>query len=169
MKTKTIAKLLALWGPAMCLGAMPGLADGAQCRHVGGGVLSDFLDQTQCTSSVGLCAEGTVSGDIRGEIGIQVLAVTTQNGTTVCHVHHHLVTDAGDMIFFDDADLSTFPTSDPNRVLADYLQGIEIVGGTGHYEGATGTVFPFGAADLKLGQITLRYAGTICFAAVPPP
>jgi hypothetical protein len=40
----------------------------------------------------------------------------------VYRVHHHLVTGAGDMIFFGDADLTAFPTSDPNRVLADYLQ-----------------------------------------------
>jgi adenylate cyclase len=27
----------------------------------------------------------------------------------------------------------------------------------------------FGAVDLSLGQLTLRYAGTVCFKPVPPP
>jgi hypothetical protein len=49
---------------------------------------------------------------------------------------------------------------------ADYLKGVEIAGGTGAFDGATGTVFAFGAGDLKLGQITLRHAGMGCSA--PP-
>ena len=87
----------------------------------------------------------------------------------VFHVQHHWVTETGDTIFVKDAFLTTFPTSDPNRVLADYLKGVEITGGTGRFEGATGLLSSvFGAADLKLGQITLRYAGTVCFALVKP-
>jgi len=77
------------------------------------------------------------------------------------------VTDSGDTIFLQNADLTLFPTSDPNRVLGDYLNGVEISGGTGRFEGANGHLSSvFGAADLNLGQITLRYAGTICFAPV---
>ena len=60
------------------------------------------------------------------------------------------------------------PSSNPDRVLAAYLKGVDIIGGTGRFEGATGTIFALGAADMKLGQITLRYAGTVCFKPVPP-
>jgi hypothetical protein len=67
------------------------------------------------------------------------------------------------------ADLTLFPTSDPNRILGDYLKGIEMIGGTGAFQGATGTIFAFGAGDLNLGEITVRYAGTACFKPVPPP
>ena len=59
-----------------------------------------------------------------------------------------------------------YPTPDNNCVLADYLNGVEIMGGTGAFERATGTIFFFGAGDLSLGQITLRYAGTVCFPTV---
>jgi hypothetical protein len=76
------------------------------------------------------------------------------------------VTETGDTIFLKDASLTAFQTSDPNRVLADYLDGVDITGGTGAFDGARGTVFAFGAADLNLGQITLRYAGTVCFKPV---
>ena len=89
---------------------------------------------------------------------------------TVYHVHHHWVTELGDTIFLEDANLTAFPTPDPeNCVLADHLNGVHITGGTVAFEGATGTVFAFGAADLNLGQITLRYAGTVCFKPVPRP
>ena len=84
-------------------------------------------------------------------------------------MHHHWVTDTGDTIFLKDAYLIAFPTSDPNRVLADYVNGVDITGGTGGFEGASGTLFAFGGVDLKLGQIVLRYAGTVCFEPVPPP
>lgn len=169
MIMRKVTKLLAVSGAAICLGAVPEFADQDHCRHIGGGILTNFLDPSQCLptsgSSVALCTDGPATGDLRGAVGVQVLAV---NGN-VFHNRHHWVTDSGDTIFFKDAYLTTFPTSDPNRVLADYLSGIETIGGTGAFEGATGTVFAFGAADLKLGQITLRYAGTVCFEPVTPP
>ena len=170
MNTKTLARLFALSGAAMCLDAMPLLADGEHCRQVGGGVLTNFLDPSQCLptsgSSAPLCTDGTATGDLRGAVGVQVLAV----GGNVYHVHHHWVTESGDTIFLNDAYLTTYPTSDPNRVLADYLDGVEITVGTGAFAGANGDLSSvFGAGDLKLGEITLRYAGTVCFKPVPPP
>src|SRR5260370_29481511 len=46
----------------------------------------------------------------------------------VYHVHHHWVTESGDTIFLKDGFLTAFPTSDPNRVRADYLNGVDITG-----------------------------------------
>ena len=76
-----------------------------------------------------------------------------------CHLYF-----ACRVTFLSCADI--YPTPDNNRVLADYLNGVEIMGGTGAFERATGTIFFFGAGDLSLGQITLRYAGTVCFPTV---
>ena len=166
MNIKTLAPLFAVSGAIMCLGTAPGLADAGYCRHVGGGVLTNFLDQTTCGGPTGLCSDGTATGDLKGAIGVNVLAVTGN----VYHVHHHLVTETGDTVFWQDADLTTFPTSDSGRVLADYLNGVNITGGTGGFENAHGTLESvFGAIDLNKGQLTLRYEGTVCFAPVPPP
>ena len=72
----------------------------------------------------------------------------------VYHVHHHWVTETGDTIFLNDAYLTTYPTPDPNnRVLADYLSGVQIIGGTGAFAGAKGESSVFGAVDLSLGQL----------------
>jgi hypothetical protein len=157
MNMKTLTTLLAFSGTVVCLGATPGFADAGHCRHVGGGVLTNFLDQTH--------TEGASTGDIRGAIGVAVIGQPTSgpNGTTIYHVQHHWVTDSGDTIFLNDAFLTTFPTSDPNRVLGDYLKGVDLIGGTGSFDDAKGTLSFFGADDLKLGQIALRYEGTVCF------
>jgi hypothetical protein len=166
MNIKTLAQLLAISGVGVCLGAVPGLADGGHCRHVGGGILTNFLDPATCGGPIGLCSDGTATGDLKGAIGVSVLAVTGN----VYHVHHHLVTETGDTVFWKDADLTTFPTGDSGRVLADYLHGVMITGGTGGFEGASGTLSSvFGAIDLNKGQLTLRYEGTVCFASVPAP
>jgi hypothetical protein len=157
MNMKTLAGVLTLSCGAICLSVTLGFAagGGAHCQDVGGGVLTNFLDPTH--------TGGTSSGDIKGAVGVQILSI---NGN-VYHVQHHWVTESGDTIYVKDAFLTAFPTSDPNRVLADYLKGVDIIGGTGRYDGATGTLFAFGGVDLKLGQITLRYAGTVCFRPAP--
>jgi hypothetical protein len=86
----------------------------------------------------------------------------------VYHVRHHGVTESGDTISLNDAFLTMYPTSDASRVLADYLDGVDIAGGTGRFDGAKGIISSgFGGADLNLGQITLRYPGTICFHPSP--
>jgi hypothetical protein len=137
MNTTTLTKLLTFMGAAMCFGAGAGLADKGECRHVGGGVLTNFLQPTNpaCAASFhNLCTGGTTTGDLRGGVGVSVQSISGN----VYHVQHHWVTESGDTIFVKDAFLTTFPTSDPNRVLADYLKGVEITGGTGRFEGATG-------------------------------
>ena len=171
MKPKAVLQMLVLLGAA-CVCATSGFAaGGVHCQDIGGGILTNFLDPSQCSptsgSPVGLCTDGAAIGDLRGAVGVQVLAV---NGN-VYHVHHHWVTDSGDTIFLSDAFSTLFPTLDPNpRDLGDYLNGIDIMGGTGRFDGATGHLSSvFGAADLKFGQVTLRYAGTVCFATVKEP
>jgi hypothetical protein len=164
MKIKTTVPMLMVTIAAMGLCTAPGFAAGSgHCQDVGGGVLTNFLDPTQCASPVGLCTDGPVTGDLRGAVGVQVLGVKGN----VYHVRHHWVTESGDTIVLKDAFLTTYPTSDPNRALADYLDGVDISGGTGRFDGATGHLSSvFGAVDLNLGQITLRYAGTVCFRPI---
>ena len=166
MKIKATVQMLALSSLATGFGIAPGLADGSEhCQHVGGGVLTNFLLPADCAGSFqNLCTDGTATGDLKGAVGVSVLGISGN----VYHVHHHWVTETGDTIFLKDAYLTTYPSSDPNnRVLADYLSGVEITGGTGRFEGATGDISSaFGGVDLKPGQITLRYAGTICFRPV---
>ena len=163
MKLEALAKLFAFSGAAICLGAMPGLADGGYCRHLGGGILTNFLDSNTCGS--GTCTDGTATGDLRGAVGVAVLS---QSGN-VLHNHHHWVTESGDTITFKDADLTLLANVN-GQYLGNYLKGVTITGGTGAFEGAQGNLYSvFGAIDLNKGQLTLRYEGTVCFEPVSPP
>lgn len=173
MKIRTLAQIFALSGAAVSFAASQGFAGQGSgqgyCRHIGGGILTNFLDPSQCLptsgSSVGLCTDGPATGDLLGAVGVQVLAV---NGN-VYHNRHHWVTESGDTITFEDADLTTFPTGDSGRVVADYLKGITITGGTGGFKNAHGFLDSvFGAIDLNKLELTLRYEGYVCFAPVNP-
>ena len=92
---------------------------------MGGGVLTNFLQPADCAGSFqNLCTDGTATGDLKGAVGVSILGITGNAD----HVHHHWVTETGDTIFLKDAILTAFPMSDSNRVLADYLDGVDITG-----------------------------------------
>ena len=162
MNKKTVMQLLAISSAATWLGVMQGFAEEGHCRHVGGGILTNFLDTNTCGG--GTCTDGTATGDLRGAVGVAVLS---QNGN-VLHNHHHWVTESGDTITFEDADLTLLANVN-GQYLGNYLNGVAITGGTGGFAGASGNLNPvFGAIDLNKGQLTLRYEGTVCFEHVPP-
>ena len=152
MNPNRLAGLLAVSAAVSCATVAPGLGAAGPCRHVGGGILTNFLDPSQCMptsgSSVGLCTDGPATGDLKGAVGVAVLKI---NGS-VLHNRHHWVTD----------------TSMPGFFVGDYLNGIYITDGTGAFEGATGKISAFGAVDQNKGQVTLRYEGTVCLEPVPP-
>jgi hypothetical protein len=129
------------------------------CVLVGGGILTNFLDATDTL--------GTATGDLSGGLGVSVLSVTpgSGGGPTIYHVHHHWVTTTGDTLLFKDADLSAFPTGVSGVVLAKYVNGVDLIGGTGRYANLLhpANLAVFGAVDLNQGQLTLRYSGAICF------
>jgi hypothetical protein len=146
--------LLAL---APCLFAQSGETN---CQEVGGGILTNFLS----TPAVGASTLGTATGDLRGGLGVIILSIKSgQNGSTVFHVQHHWVTESGDTISLQEADVTAFPTPISGLFAASYIDGIKVLGGTGRFVGATGNIKVFGAVDLKQDQLTLRYQGQICF------
>ena len=149
MKMKALAKLAALSSVAMCLGVAPGFADAEHCRHVGGSVFTNFVDPP--TNAL-----GPVSGDLAGAVSVQILAI---NGN-VYHIRKHFVTTSGDTMTVADTDFTTYPTSVSG--LAAATEPMTITGGTGRFDGATGSVTFFGAINGD-GEVTLRYSGTICF------
>ena len=137
----------------LCLG----LSAFGQCVHVGGGVITNVgvisADRTL----------GTATGDLSGAIGVQIISQSPgPGGTTVLTVHHFWVTESGDTIFVDPAQLTAKLVA-PN-LFAVVTYPVSISGGTGKFKGATGKLKVIGEVDFNDGQVALRYSGRVCFA-----
>ena len=128
-----------------------------QCVHVGGGIITN----------VGVISPdrtlGTATGDLRGAVGVQIVGQAPgPGGTTVLSVHHFWVTEAGDTIFVDPAQLTAKVVAPGLFAVVTYP--VSISGGTGKFKGATGKTNVIGEADFNTGQVALRYSGQVCFA-----
>lgn len=137
------------------------------CVKVGGAFVTNFITQDQTA--------GTATGDLKGALGVKVLGIsgTVGNGKPVTlTVQHFWVTETGDTIFLGQAEATAYPGASPSQPLlysAVYEQGVKIVGGTGKFDGATGSLKAWAAVDLAAGEVVGRYSGTICFGAPSKP
>jgi len=98
---------------------------------------------------------------------VQILGMTTADGTTTVKVQHHLVTETGDTVFIDPAQaIGVFVT--PN-LFAITNYHFHLSGGTGRFEGATGDMSAIGEVDFSTGHLIGRYTGQLCTVASGTP
>lgn len=153
--------LLLLFTIALAV-SIPSWAQPGQCQSVGGVLITNI---GAIDGSINL---GPVHGDLAGGVAAKIIAANPDGTFTL---QHYWVTTAGDTIFFKPAVLT--PTYPVVQALAGSNKSIvavpwgnyssDISGGTGKFEGATGTVAYFGMADFLKGTLVLRYSGTVCF------
>jgi len=134
------------------------------CVKMGGAFVTNFIAPDQTA--------GTATGDLKGALGVKVLATVSGsigNGKPVTlKVQHFWVTETGDTLFFQVAELTAYPGTSPSQPLVYsfvYEQGGNLTGGTGKFDGATGHFKFWGGLDLDAGEVVGRYAGTVCFKA----
>jgi hypothetical protein len=137
----------------LCLG----LSAFGQCVHIGGGIITNVgvisADRTL----------GTATGDLKGAVGVQIVGQAAgPGGTTIYSVHHFWVTESGDTIFVEPAQLTAKPVAPGLFAVVTYP--VSINGGTGKFKGATGKLKAIGEVDFNDGQVGLRYSGQVCFA-----
>ena len=127
------------------------------CQHVGGGIVTNFLNATTTF--------GSATGDLGGAIGVTVLSLSPgPGGVLTLHNQHHWVTTQGDTILAPPADATAYPSPQPGLYATTYANGITISGGTGRFKHATGKVFAWGAIDTTKNEVALRYEGNVCFS-----
>jgi hypothetical protein len=133
-------------------------SDAAHCESVGGAVSTNFLDQTSTL--------GVATGSLAGGVGVDIKGISPGSapGSLVFHNHHRWVTTTGETISFADADATAYPVPElPGIYAVSYRTGITITGGTGKFNGATGSLQTYGSVNNNSGQIVLRYSGRVCY------
>lgn len=156
---------------AIALGAMAPLCPVASadsdhpkpnCEKVGGAFVTNFIAEDQTA--------GTATGDLKGALGVKVTGVVSgaigDGKPVTLKVQHFWVTETGDNLFVEEAEATAYPSGSPSQPLlytAVYEKGVKIIGGTGKFDGANGSLKGWGAIDLGAGEVAGRYSGTICF------
>jgi len=115
---------------------------------------------------------GVVSGDLAGSVAASIIAgpetigFPSQGRTQIRFtVQHYWVTDRGETILFKPAVATADTTSKENVVSITYDNYVaQIIGGTGRFENATGTVKFTGVVDFNESHLVLRYTGRYCTA-----
>lgn len=158
MTIATVAVSLANLAPTAV--ADPGHAQ--ECMKVGGSFSTNFIAEDQTA--------GTATGDLKGALGVKLLGLVSgtpgDGKPVVFKVQHFWVTETGDTIFTDQAEVTGYPGKSPSQPLLYsfvYENGVKVTGGTGKFEGATGLTKAWGSLDLQAGQAVGRYSGVICF------
>jgi hypothetical protein len=157
MQIRRIGTLVSLF-TALTILAVPAFSQTAKlCHSVGGTFMTDLAVVDQSTTL------GSATGDLKGAVTAAILNVSQNpDGTVSFTVQHHLVTDAGDTISFDQATAVTMPLTKSLFAVLDYP--VHINGGTGKYAKATGDLNSIGEVDLSTGRSVFRYFGKVCFA-----
>lgn len=105
---------------------------------------------------------GTATGDLRGAFAANILGVSQVGSNTVFTVKHHLVTESGETVMFDDATATSTQVAPGLFAITNY--SLHISNGTGKFAGARGDLHLIGEVNLNTGQTVFRYNGQVCFA-----
>jgi hypothetical protein len=172
MKLRKVITILALTGVVFSLlSFVPNnlirptpvaFADSPKCVPVGGALMTNI--GAIAVPSPGGTNLGPVFGDLAGSVAATILG---ENANGSYNVQHYWVTAAGDTITFAVAVLyPTYPIAGNDAIVAvpwgHYSS--TITGGTGKFEGATGSLNYFGMADFSQNTLVLRYRGEVCYA-----
>lgn len=139
----------------------PSLASnpGGSCSHVSGSFTFTSFQFTSATSAVGA---GTVSGDITGTFAAEYFDLHQNgDGSSVMDAHHTITTGAGSITTADVIILRP----DRNPVVARPNSRVDVTGGTGAYEGATGQLHTHGEFNLVTLDGGIDFKGEVCLPA----
>ena len=136
----------------------------AKCKDLNGDFTAILLPPPGCTSPVGICTLGTLTGGFPGtyHFTMDVLFPANDdpnNPNKLYYSGHSVITDLhGAHLFGSDTGVMFF---DP-LTTSPFVTTVEIVGGTGKYKHASGEFVATGQLDFRTGGAVGTYAATIC-------
>lgn len=154
MSTKNL-KLTALGATCAAMFMFPQMTLAGECSAVAGSIEATVIGGDPVN------VLGVVSGDLAGAVRAVITSQAEgENGTVLLGLSHDFVTNDHASLKTNDKAVWT-PVPDHPGVF--YMTtSYEIVGGTGKYDGATGSLQNSGTADTNTGLLTLRYSGQVC-------
>jgi hypothetical protein len=104
---------------------------------------------------------GTVRGDLSGTFTAEYFDIAPQAGGVIKMHAHHTITRRGGTIMTSD-EIRLLPDPDPAWVRPS--SRLEVTGGTGAYEGATGLLLTSGRVNLNVVPPagSIRFSGQLC-------
>jgi hypothetical protein len=158
VKLSRLAFVGLVLGIALLLAGASALAAG--CKKVSGKVALEAVTGSECPSSVDICATGSFSGGLSGAssfVGTAITATadTPTTGVVLLTGDTTLTTKGGTLLTKDAIVLRTTGAGEFSEVDV-------IVGGTGEWAGATGTVQASGTFSAATGG-NGSYSGEVCF------
>lgn len=134
-------------------------ADAKECKAFTGTFTA--VPPAGCTSPVGICTHGTLVGGFPSTYDfVADTLVPTGNPDEFAYTGHSTIsTDKGLLFGSDTGTLTMQPDG-----TAPFVTTVQLVGGTGKYEGVTGQFVAPGVLNLATGETVGSYTARICKA-----
>jgi hypothetical protein len=162
---RTIMRAAVAVGLAALLMAAPGIAAAAECANVEGTFnLQEVRDPALCSSPIGRCWQGSLSGDLAGTYDFIFTSLTAADpndpnlfnytGTSVITLEQ----SSQPQLFTQDSGFLRLNPLGPTPFQATAT----IVGGTRRYRHASGQLVLVGGLDELTGLVIGTYTGQVC-------
>ena len=133
----------------------------AKCKDRNGDFTSVLLPPPGCTSPVGVCTLGTLTGDFPGTYNftMDTLVASDDDPDLFSYTGHSVITDArGAVLFGSDTGVLVFNVGSPSP----FITTVDIVAGTRGYKHTSGQFVATGEIDFLTGQGIGTYTATLC-------
>ncbi len=128
-------------------------AGGADCIDVNGSISANVVGEGKVL--------GTVTGDLKGATAATILKQNPQDdGSVKLNLEHAFVTMSRDTL--KTRDRATWTPITNKAGVFKMATAYRIMGGTGKYANAKGSMENEGEVDTNTGLVTLKYKGKIC-------
>jgi hypothetical protein len=159
--SRAIGVIGALFGAGVMLGTFsPAIASSGACKKVQGKFSAVNLPPEACTSPLGFCTEGTLSGNLKGSYSFVMNTAMPAGEPAAPNVTFFggdsvVVTHKGDV--YEGVDTGAINLDPPGTLNSGRFSTLLTF-----TEGAAGHLWIQGTADLAGGTVTGSYSGLLC-------